>query len=139
MCTLPVGSSLASAGGPRARQQGRCRCLEPAPRSFPSRVILRVMGRTGVFFFEILVVYFSGEGEGGRERERNTMCERNVASHTPPPETWPPTQACALTRNRTQDLSVRRPAPNPESHQAGQKNVTHLLKSISSFIIIFMI
>ena len=30
--------------------------------------------------------------------------------------TWPTTQAHALTRNRTSDLLVRRPALNPLSH-----------------------
>ena len=34
--------------------------------------------------------------------------------------TWPATQACALTGNRTGDPSVRRPALNPtEPHEPG--------------------
>ena len=47
------------------------------------------------------------------------MCERN--NHrlplTPPNwGTWPITQACALTRNGTSDLSVHRPVLSPLSH-----------------------
>ena len=30
--------------------------------------------------------------------------------------TWPATQTCALTRNQTDNLSVRRPELNPLSH-----------------------
>ena len=55
-------------------------------------------------------------------RERNIDGqERNThllpLAH-PQPGTWPILQACALTGNRTGDLSVHRPALNPLSHTA---------------------
>ena len=37
-------------------------------------------------------------------------------------ETWPATQACALTGNRTGDLLVCRPAPSPLSHTSQGSN-----------------
>ena len=47
------------------------------------------------------------------------MCERFMdqllLAHLPL-GTWPATQACALTGNRTSDLLVCRPALNPLSH-----------------------
>ena len=39
--------------------------------------------------------------EGEREGEKHQCV---VASHMPPPGTWPTTQACALTGNGTNDL-----------------------------------
>ena len=44
-------------------------------------------------------------------------------------ETWPPTQACVLTGNRTTDPLVHRPALNPLSHtsQGNNKYYTWIL------------
>ena len=54
-----------------------------------------------------------------RERERETsMCERyedRLPLARPQLGTWPTTQACALTRNRTGDLLACRLALNPLS------------------------
>ena len=46
------------------------------------------------------------------------MCKRYIDrfSQQPQPGTWPTTQACALTGNRTHDLPVCRLALNPLSH-----------------------
>ena len=47
------------------------------------------------------------------------MCERDIDQLplTPPQlETWPATQACALTENPTNDLLVCRLVLNPLSH-----------------------
>ena len=66
------------------------------------------------FFFKILFLYFYREQKARRQRGRETsMCERLVASLRQP---RPATQACALTGNRTGDLSVHRSAVNPLSH-----------------------
>ena len=55
---------------------------------------------------------FLDRGEG-REKER----ERNISMWLPPVhpllETWPATQACALTGNSTGDPLVSRPALSP--------------------------
>ena len=47
------------------------------------------------------------------------MCERNINKlpfTRPYPGTWPTNQACALTGNRTSNLSICRLALNPLSH-----------------------
>ena len=51
------------------------------------------------------------EEKGGRE---TPMC--GCLSHTPSRGTWPTTQACALTGNRTSDPLFRRLVLNPLSH-----------------------
>ena len=47
------------------------------------------------------------------------MCKKNIDPLPlicPQRRTWPATQACALTRNRTGDLSICRTARSPLSH-----------------------
>ena len=57
---------------------------------------------------------FTGRGrEGKREGEKHQSV---VASHVPLLGTWPTTQACALTGNRTCNPLVHRLAFNPLSH-----------------------
>ena len=56
--------------------------------------------------------------ERGERREKEKVRNINVwlpLAH-PPPETWPTTQACALTGNRTSDPLVCRLALNPLSY-----------------------
>ena len=56
---------------------------------------------------------FLERGEGGNKRGRKTLiCERNISwlpFARPQWGTWPASQACALIRSQTSDLSVRRP------------------------------
>ena len=84
-----------------------------------------------------LFIYFQREGEGGRNRGRETsMYERNInwlALACPLLGTWPATQACALTRNRTGDLSVCRLALSPLSHTSQG----HLVRSFISLSSVF--
>ena len=59
--------------------------------------------------------YLFLEREEGEEKER----ERNInvwLSLTYPPGTWPTTQSCALTGNRTSNLLVYRPMLSPLSY-----------------------
>ena len=67
-------------------------------------------------FFKKDFIYFFLEIEEGREKER----ERNISVWLPLMRpllgTWPATQACALTGNRTSDPLVHRRALNPLSH-----------------------
>ena len=66
-----------------------------------------------IFNFIFLNLFFRERGrEGEREGEKHQCV---VASRTPLLGTWPATQACALTRNRTCDLGSQ-PALNPLSH-----------------------
>ena len=66
-------------------------------------------------FFKRSFYLFLEKGEG-REKER----ERNIHVWLPLMRpllgTWPATQACALTGNRTGDRLVRRPVLHPLSH-----------------------
>ena len=62
-------------------------------------------------------IYLFLERGDGREKER----ERNINVWLPlmcclSLETWPVTQACALTGNRTRDPLVHRPVLNPLSY-----------------------
>ena len=73
-----------------------------------------------LFILKILFIYFQRQDKGGRKRRKETfVCGRNIdqllLTH-PQPGTWPATQACALTGNRTSNLSVCRMALNPLSH-----------------------
>ena len=57
--------------------------------------------------FKDFIYLFFREGKGERKRGRETsMCGCLWLG------TWPATQACALTRNRTSDPLVHRPALN---------------------------
>ena len=66
------------------------------------------------FFLDFMYLFFR-EGKGESKR-----CERNINVWLPlvhsPLGTWPATQACALTGNRTGDPLVHRPALNPLSY-----------------------
>ena len=70
---------------------------------------------TYYFFFKDFIYLFL-EKEGGRRKER----ERNINAWLPLTRpllgTWPETQACALTENRTREPLVCRLALNPLSH-----------------------
>ena len=65
-----------------------------------------------VFIFLLLILE---KGKGGRQ---SSMWERNIGCllHTPWPGTESATQACALTRHRTSNLSVCGMTPNQFSH-----------------------
>ena len=66
-----------------------------------------------LFFKGFCLFIFRERGrEGEREGEKHQCV---VASHTPRNGTWPATQACALTGNRTRDSSGL-PALNPLSY-----------------------
>ena len=67
----------------------------------------------GILFYLIFLnfTYLSLEGKG---RERNTNVWLPLAC--PSLGTWPITHACDLTRNRTSNSLLHRPALNPLSH-----------------------
>ena len=69
-----------------------------------------------MFLFLKIFYLFIFRERGGREKER----ERNINVWLPLEHsqlgTWPATQACALTGNRTCDPLVHRPALSPLSH-----------------------
>ena len=66
-----------------------------------------------IFFLKMLFIYFQRGGEGRRKKERNI---NGLPLACPLLETWPATQACALTGNQTGDPLVCRPTLNPRSH-----------------------
>ena len=60
------------------------------------------------FFVGVIYLFIFREGKGGRKRRRGTsMCGCLSRTH-PLLGTWPETQACALTGNRTSDPLVHR-------------------------------
>ena len=71
-------------------------------------------------FFKDFIYLFLERGEG-KEKER----EKNINVWLPLTclilGTWPATQACVLTGNRTGDPLVRRPALNPLSYSSQGK------------------
>ena len=79
-------------------------------------------------FFKILFIYFL-EREEGRRGER----ERNISVWLPLVHlllgTWPATQACVLTGNRTGDPLVHRPMLNPLSYTS-QGTIAEILINI---------
>ena len=64
-------------------------------------------------FLKRFYLFLEKGREGGREEEKHQCV---VASGAPPMGTWPTTQACALTGDRTSDPSVHRLALNLLSH-----------------------
>ena len=66
-------------------------------------------------FKKDFIYLFLDRGEG-RERERESNINVWLPLTQPLLGTWPATQACALTRNRTGNVSVRRPVLNALSH-----------------------
>ena len=79
-------------------------------------------------FFKFYLFIFRGE-ERGKERERNISVW--LPLERPLLGTWPATQACALTGNRTGDPLVHRPALSPLSHtsQGSQRFLTGMILS----------
>ena len=73
-----------------------------------------------IYLFIDFIYFFSGDGEGGKKRGRETsMCERNISwlpLACPQWGTWPATQACALKGNQISNLLVHRPALHPLNH-----------------------
>ena len=67
------------------------------------------------FYFKILFILFLGK-EQGREKERERNINVWLPLVCPLLETWPATQACALTGNRTGGPLVLRSAVNPLSY-----------------------
>ena len=65
------------------------------------------------------------------------MCERHIDRlplARPQMGTWPATQACALTGNRTSDLLVHRPALNPLRHTSQGKLALLKIALSNSFL-----
>ena len=67
-----------------------------------------------VFLFKILFIFRERGRKWGRKRERNISVWLPLVQAQL--GTWPASQACALTGNRTSNLRVCRPALNPLSH-----------------------
>ena len=72
-----------------------------------------------------LFIFREREREGEREGEK---CQCVFAFLTPPPGTWPATQAYAQTGNQTHDPLVHRLVLNPLSHTSQNKKKTRWFK-----------
>ena len=78
-------------------------------------------------FFKDLFIYFQREGKGGREREKNINVQLPLTCSLL--RTWPTTQACALTGNRSSNPVVHRLVwLHPLSHTSQGSNKIILIK-----------
>ena len=97
-----------------------------------SKISVNVTKKIFTFFCKDFI-YLVLERREGREKER----ERNISVWLllmcPPLGTWPATQACALTGNRTGDPLLHRPVLNPLSYtsQGNIFNSKYILVAIS--------
>ena len=70
--------------------------------------------------FKIIYLFIFTERGEGREKERERNINVRKIDWLPfswhQPGTWPATQTCALTENRTSDLSLCRTVPNQLNH-----------------------
>ena len=74
--------------------------------------------------FKKKILFISRErGRQGEREEETSMC--GCLWHVPLLGTWPPTQACALTGNRTGDPLVRRLALNPLNYTSQGLGLPH--------------
>ena len=74
-----------------------------------------------LFFKDFIYVFLDRGEEWEKERERNITVWLPLMC--PLPRTWPATQACALTRNPTNNSLVHRPVLNPLSHTSQGRNL----------------
>ena len=84
-------------------------------------------------FWQFFKNLFLERGEG-REEEKERNSNVWLPLTCPPLGTWPTTQACAPTGNRTGDPLVPRPALNPLSHTSQGEG--HLFQIIISYVVI---
>ena len=66
------------------------------------------------FFKDFIYLFLKQKGRKEEREGEKHQCV--VSSGAPPTGTWPATQACALTGNGSDDLSVCRPALSLLSH-----------------------
>ena len=104
---------------PRGIHPGNARLFHTRNDNDHTNTLRRKLMITSFLSFfppKALFIYLFLERGEGREKER----ERNISVWLPltrpPMGTWPATQACALTGNRTRDSLVHRPALSPLSH-----------------------
>ena len=75
----------------------------PSAKRCLSRLAIPGRDSFSFFFFKILFICFEREGEGGRQRGKETLMGERYTDQLPlacpQPGTWLETQACALTRN----------------------------------------
>ena len=93
-------------------------------------------------FIYLFIFILERGGGGGRKRERKTLTwETSIGClpNTPWPGTKPATQACALTRNRTGDLSVCRMMPNQLSHTGQGHFISFIYFSLSYLALALLI
>ena len=94
---------------------------------FPRFIYVVTLINTSLLFLNLFLknfIYWLLERWERREKKR----EKNISVWLPLPcphlGTWPTTQACALTGNRTRDSLVCRPVLNPLSHTS-QGSILH--------------
>ena len=73
-----------------------------------------------IFYLFLYLFIFRGRGREEESEGETLMCKKNTdLLHAPQLGTGPATQACALIRNQTSNLSLCETMPNPEPHWSG--------------------
>ena len=113
----PGGSKYPVRDNTCSWNNGKCLCWKAGA---PNTHLTKSATQDFSLFLKDLFIFRGGEG--GRKRERETsICERYIYRLPllfSQVGTWPTTQACARTGNRTSNLSVCRLALNPLSQPA---------------------
>ena len=93
-------------------------------------VLMNKWLKNNSYFFKKDFIYFQREGKGRRKRGRATSMYDWLPLVRPLLGTWPVTQACALTGNRTGNPLVRRPALSPLSHTSQGTTFTDTIETV---------
>ena len=125
VCTFPFCVCLSSPGF----------CIQVMLASY--NVLGSIASSSKLFYFIFnkcfILFYFLERGmQGEREGEKNQCV---VASHMLPLGTWPPTQTCALTGNRTSNPLGCRPVFSPLSYT--RQGSSNFLKEVEDRYQIF--
>ena len=112
---------LKGSGPLRLGEPERCRCVPQGTSASVATRGPRGRKENGVFFKDFIYLFLERWEVKEKERERNVNVQLPLKH--PLLGTWPATQACALTGNRTSDPLICRLALNPPSHTSeGRKN-----------------
>ena len=91
------------------------------PIEYPSHV--KYFAYLKFFFRFYLFIFRERAREVEREGEKHRCVRERLPLACPQLGTWPATQACALTGNRTRDLLVLRLVLNPLNHTSQGDNL----------------
>ena len=102
------------------------------PALYPDAMTICITSVQWQRLLKKIFICFWREGKGGKKREKHQCV---VASYEPPLGTWPSTQACALTGNRTGNPLICSPRSihwaTPASPEAFNKLFIQIIKHLA--------